>query len=142
VKHAVFTIGYEKRDINGFIEILKSNQIELLIDIRANGHSRKPGFSGDGIERRLSSENIGYVSMRKLGTPRRLRDELKHMGYAWFFGEYEKHLESEKRELHKLEETVKNARSCLMCYELRPRECHRSVVANKLEERGFTIYHL
>jgi uncharacterized protein (DUF488 family) len=36
----LFTIGYEKRGIDDFINILRENEIEVLVDIRAVPHSR------------------------------------------------------------------------------------------------------
>ncbi len=141
-KNVIFTSGYEKRDVEKFIWLLKANGIEILIDIRANGFSRKKGFSNKILERNLASEGIDYLAMKELGSPKKLRQEMKEKGYSWFFNEYEKYLDTEKSELDKLEKIVKHARSCLMCFELDPNECHRSIVAQKLKERGFEIAHL
>lgn len=138
----VFTIGYEKRKIDDFVKILKGNDIDILIDVRANGHSRKPGFSNGTLQKRLEKEGIDYLSMKELGSPKELRDGLKEKGHGWFFNEYMKCLNKEGGELDKLEKIVKYSMSCLMCFELEPRECHRSVLANKLGERGFEIAHL
>lgn len=138
----VFTMGYEKRKIDDFLKILKGNDVDILIDVRANGHSRKPGFSNGTLKKRLEKEGIDYLAMKELGSPKELRDGLKEKGHGWFFTEYRKYLKKEVSELDKLEKIVKYSRACLMCFELEPKECHRSIVANKLEERGFEIAHL
>ncbi|MEE8167732.1 MAG: DUF488 family protein [Candidatus Hydrothermarchaeales archaeon] len=140
--NVVFTVGYEKRDVENFIKLLKINNIKILVDIRANGFSRKVGFSHRVLEKNLTSEDIDYLSLKELGAPKNLREGLKKKGYPWFFNEYKKYLENEKSELDKLEKIVKYTRSCLMCFELDPNECHRSMVSNELRERGFEVAHL
>ncbi|GBE56719.1 hypothetical protein BMS3Bbin16_00929 [archaeon BMS3Bbin16] len=138
----VFTIGYEKRDIDDFVRILQINNVEILVDIRANGHSRKPGFSNGTLKNRLESVGINYLHVAKLGIPKELRAHLKTKGYNWLFKEYEKRLNHDTNELKKLEKVVNRGTSCLMCFELEPRECHRSITAKKLEDNGFEIAHL
>lgn len=139
---AVFTIGHEKRKIDDFVKILKGNNVDVLVDVRANGYSRKPGFSYVTLKKRLEKEGIDYLSMKELGAPKKLRAGRKEKGYGWFFEEYEKYLDTESSELDKLEKIVKYSSGCLMCFELEPRECHRSILANKLSARGFEVAHL
>jgi DNA-binding CsgD family transcriptional regulator len=138
----VFTIGYEKRKIDGFVKILKGNGVDILIDLRANGHSRKPGFSNGTLKKTLEKNGIDYLAMKELGSPKELREGLKEKGHGWFFTEYRKYLNNEVGEVDKLEKIAKYSRGCLMCFELEPRDCHRSIVASKLEDRGFEIAHL
>lgn len=138
----VFTIGYEKRKIDDFIKILKDSDIDMLIDVRANSYSRKPGFSSGTLKKRFEEEGIDYLVMKDLGAPKKLREGLKEKGYGWFFKEYMKYLNKEGEEFDKIEKIVKRSRCCLMCFELEPRECHRSMIANKLSEKGFEIIHL
>lgn len=140
--NVVFTVGYEKRDIKNFIKLLKINKINLLIDIRANGFSRKTGFSSKVLENNLHLEGIDYLAIKELGAPKQLRNGLKEKGYTWFFKKYRDYIDGEKSEVDKLEKIVKNTRSCLMCFELNPNECHRSIVSNKLQERGFKVAHV
>lgn len=45
----VFTIGYQGRDIDSFLNILIKNQIDLLIDVRANPFSKNFSFTKNGI---------------------------------------------------------------------------------------------
>jgi len=140
--NVVFTVGYEKRDIENFIKLLKVNDIKLLVDIRANGFSRKAGFSSKILEKNLALEGIDYLAMEELGAPKPLRNDLKEKGYTWFFKKYGEYIDGKKSELDKLEKIVKYTHSCLMCFELNPNECHRSIVSNKLRERGFEVAHI
>ena len=39
------TIGYEKRTIEEFLELLRESEIDVLIDVRETAWSHKPGFS-------------------------------------------------------------------------------------------------
>ncbi|MHA2219732.1 MAG: DUF488 family protein, partial [Candidatus Hodarchaeales archaeon] len=66
----VFTIGYEKRKIDEFVKVLIGNGIDILVDIRANGYSRKPGFSHVALKKKLESEGVDYLYLQELGAPR------------------------------------------------------------------------
>lgn len=43
--NVVYTIGYEGIDLEQFIDIIKKNHIDTIIDVRKNPVSRKKGFS-------------------------------------------------------------------------------------------------
>lgn len=41
----LFTIGFTQKNAKQFFELLKANQIELLIDVRLNNKSQLAGFT-------------------------------------------------------------------------------------------------
>jgi len=135
----LFTIGYEKMGPEEFVDKLRENGIELLIDIREAPVSRKPGFSKDALGERLQKEGVGYSHLRELGTPKALREQWKELGPGGdpeiFRREYESHLSTKLDILTGLlaKEILAN-RCCLMCYERDPALCHRSIVASRLGE--------
>lgn len=45
---ALFSVGYEGRDLSDFVELLQENGVTVLLDVRLNAISRKPGFSKNG----------------------------------------------------------------------------------------------
>lgn len=63
----IFTIGYEGRTLEAFINTLIRNGIKLLCDVRKNPASRKFGFSGKMLKRILNSAGIKYISIPALG---------------------------------------------------------------------------
>jgi uncharacterized protein (DUF488 family) len=130
----LFTIGYEKRGVDHFINILRENEIEVLVDIRAVPHSRIMDFTKRNLENRLSENGIDYLLKKELGSSKKLRDKVKSDGdYDFFFREYDISLEDKKEHISELLKIAKTKRICLFCYEADTNRCHRSSVAKKLE---------
>jgi len=63
----LYTIGYEKRTIGEYIEILVTNDVALVIDVRKNPLSRKKGFSKKALASALSEVGIAYRHLPELG---------------------------------------------------------------------------
>jgi hypothetical protein len=58
----LFTIGYGTRSVDQLIAILKSNGIELLLDVRSSPYSKfKPEFSKEILRLRLERAQIRYL---------------------------------------------------------------------------------
>jgi uncharacterized protein (DUF488 family) len=144
---SIFTIGYEEKTLNEFIGRLKRHNITTLIDVREVPASRKPGFSKNGLSDILRKNNIGYIHVKALGSPKSLRDKLHYnKDYASFFDAYRAYIETRTdvvRELY--EEIICRETSCLMCMERLPEYCHRKIVAEKIKEidgNGLVITHI
>ena len=136
--HKLATIGYEAATVAGFLETLRGEGIELLVDVRAVASSRRPGFAKTKLSENLASAGIGYLHMRGLGTPADGRaaaragrhDELRRI--------YLEHLESPEAqtELETLLELIRSGRRiCVLCLEANPVHCHRSMLAAELASR-------
>jgi uncharacterized protein (DUF488 family) len=54
----IVSIGYERRDIDELVELLRSEQVELLVDVRLNAISRKRGFSKTALTTALNAAGI------------------------------------------------------------------------------------
>jgi len=129
----VYTIGYQGHTVSSIIGILQAHQIELLIDVRQNPNSRKPGFSKKGLDRHLSFSGIEYVHFPCLGTPPAIRRFYSQSGQVeQALKRYEKYLESKTACLHSLVDYASDRRCCLLCLESCYTMCHRSVIAQKL----------
>ena len=136
MSRAVFTIGYEGKNIEGFVAELRRFAIRCLIDVREIPLSRKQGFSKSALAERLERESIEYVHFKQLGSPKPVRDKLKEDGdYASFFRAMSKHLRNNADAVEKAYNYVENSRCCLMCFESTADMCHRSAVAAKIKER-------
>lgn len=142
----LFTVGYEGKDINTFLNNLRSNAIDCVLDIRQQALSRKPGFSKTQLARRLNRVRIQYVHLPDLGTPKPLREYLKSTGnYSIFFQKMDNHLANKKDALETACSYVTNHTCCLMCFERLPAACHRKLVARRIKVRdgnGLQIKHL
>jgi uncharacterized protein (DUF488 family) len=133
----LFTIGYQELSLEVFLGILKSERIDLLVDIRELPLSRKEGFSKAPLKATLEANGISYSHFRELGAPERLRCELRAGGSWEAFGAgYRAHLKNRRKALRKLTLPLKGCRVCLLCFEEDPLLCHRSVVAQALLTDG------
>jgi len=141
-----FTIGYEGRDIDEFIDYLLEYNIQRIIDVREVPLSRKAGFSKTVLKKRLSENGIDYIHFKELGSPSYLRKKLyQDKDFNYFFKEYEKHLESCKDELKKVYEVIGERLSCLLCFEKNHSKCHRRSVAdhvNQVNGNSFKVEHI
>ena len=131
----LFTIGYEGRDIEEFIDQLKGQNVTRLIDVREIPISRKKGFSKSALRERLNNENIDYVHMKSLGSPSSIRNKLKlDWNYDRFFESYSNYLSTNVDIIEEIHEYISDGTNCIMCFERAAEKCHRSVVANRIKE--------
>lgn len=144
----LYTIGYEGRTIDEFIDTLMSEGIKKVIDVRYMPNSRKKGFSKTKLSGLLAKKNIDYYHVKEFGTPKSLRDELRKTNdYNNFFAKYRVYLSVFEESLYILQENIafdSDIAYCLMCYERDYRKCHRSVLADYLAELNpaLTVVHL
>lgn len=143
----VFTIGYEGLSIEQFVDKIKEYGINSVVDVREYPISRKKGFSKTKLSEVLHENDIEYYHFRKLGSPKKIRDELrKTKNYFKFFMEYESYLNTlEDDTLENVTSISKNEKTCLMCYEHDSNHCHRKIVAkhiSKLTNGDIVIKHI
>jgi bifunctional DNA-binding transcriptional regulator/antitoxin component of YhaV-PrlF toxin-antitoxin module len=139
-----FTIGYEGKDIEEFIEELIENGVERLIDVREMPLSRKNGFSKKSLMKALREAGIEYKPFPELGAPKEARHDLKSriLDFEEFAEIYRRHLINHVDDLKALEIYVSSKKSAIMCFEADWRKCHRSIIAEFLEQEGFEVIHL
>jgi uncharacterized protein (DUF488 family) len=142
----VATIGYEGATVPGFLAALKSEGVNLLVDIRAVASSRRPGFSKTRLAANVAEAGIEYLHLRGLGTPSDGRAAARaghHGEMRRIFLEHLARPESQF-ELETLADLVRAGRRvCLLCYEADPAHCHRSLVADALSSlMPLEIHHL
>lgn len=144
-KPQVFTIGYEGADVDRFLTTLKDAGVATLADVRAVALSRKRGFSKSALRDALASQNIGYEHFIKLGTPKEGRQaaragdgELMRRIYC------DQVLATDEAQaaFQDLEALAASRPICLLCFERDPVNCHRTVLAKKLESLGFETVDL
>ena len=132
-----YTIGYAKKTVEQFLELLKAKGVKTLVDVRKNPASMfKPEFNKKSISKILKKNGIGYVHHPELGVPEDIRAKLAKTGdYMWFFGWYDENVITtqlvESVHLEALSYPI-----AIMCVELDPTKCHRHRLALALEKRG------
>jgi uncharacterized protein (DUF488 family) len=133
----LFTIGYEKAALRDVLHTLKQAKVELLIDTRAVAASRRAGFSKKMLAASLEAEGIKYLHLQKLGTPAECREAARAGDLKKLWRIYGKHIKTPEAQaqLSDLESLLREGRRiCLLCYERNPDECHRSRIAELIQE--------
>jgi uncharacterized protein (DUF488 family) len=142
----LFTVGHSNRPLEAFLEILKAHGVERVIDVRRFPASRKwPHFDRAALERSLPAAGIEYVAMPELGGRRKPRPDSPHT--AWrveAFRGYADFMDSPAfaEALERLERLARERPSALMCAEALPWRCHRSLIADALIGRGWTVLEI
>jgi len=142
-KSTIFTIGHSTRPLAEFIELLRANGVKRVIDIRTVPRSRhNPQFNRETLGPELRAAGIGYVHLKKLGGLRHAKPDSKNLGWhnASFRG-FADYMQTPEFDAG-LERAMKLAAtkpSTLMCAEAVPWRCHRSLVADALVVRGYTV---
>ena len=129
------TIGYEGASVRDFLQALRDEGTELLVDVRALASSRRPGFAKTALAANLQGAGIEYLHLRRLGTPADGRAAARAGQYGRLREIYMEHLASDEaqEELHRLADIVQSGRRvCLLCFEADPAHCHRRFVADAL----------
>jgi len=139
-----FTIGYEGHAPDQFLKQLNNEGIEVLVDVRKDAYSKQDNAFSEGTLSRIAADaRIKYVHLPELGVDYNLRQELKSThDYESYFRRYSEYLDKNPELISFLTKLSKNNVICLMCYEKDFRRCHRSILADKLEEMGITFHHM
>ena len=134
----LFTIGYELAKPDAVMAELKRAKVKLLVDTRAVAASRKPGFSKRQLAAILDENGIGYLHLQKLGTPDEGRQAARAGKLDTLWRIYAKHLKTPDA-IEAMDELVSIVASghtvCLLCYERDKDCCHRSRIAEIVNER-------
>lgn len=136
----IFLIGYEGRDIDEFLNILIQNNIEILVDVRANPHSMKFDFIGTRLQRATERVGTRYIHLPELGIKSEDRRNLStDSDYKMLFSKYRIDLASKEEFLKEVIKLGKNSRIALMCFEKDPKYCHRGQIGQVLQERQIEV---
>lgn len=143
---SLYTIGYQGRSLEEFVNQLRHFGISILVDVREVAFSRKKGFSKVPLSQYLKEYDIEYSHFKELGSPKPLRQKIRLDGdYDYFFEKYSRYIRSQIIIIEELYRIILSKTCCIMCYEREPRNCHRSIVAKEIKRRddnGLMIKHI
>ncbi|MCK4311201.1 MAG: DUF488 domain-containing protein [Candidatus Cloacimonetes bacterium] len=128
----LFTIGYEGKTIDKYLQILIKNQINTVIDVRKNPFSMKFNFSKNKFSEYLKRVNIKYFHFPELGIHSFLRSNLETPDdYKKLFTIYEREILTKNQiYIYKIYELLKKYNQIvLMCFEKDYHYCHRYKIA-------------
>ncbi len=143
--YTFFTIGYEGKSFENYLNRLIKNDVKILCDVRKNPLSRKYGFSKSMLSETLRTLNIDYIHIPQLGIASEKRKKLKRLDdYKHLFDIYEATtLKENKNALDKLEQMLKEYKHmAITCFEAEQHMCHRGRIAKAMSERPLWIYDI
>jgi uncharacterized protein (DUF488 family) len=134
----IYTIGFTQKTAASFFDLLRTNRIERLVDIRANNTSQLSGFTKRDDLAFFTRELVGaeYVHLEWLAPTPEIRATLKQRDQGW--PEYERRFLSR---LHSPDIASRLNRrfftertTCLLCSEPTADRCHRRLVAEFMQQ--------
>jgi len=131
----LFTIGYEGRTIDAYLNLLVAHNAKMVVDVRMNPHSMKYGFSKTPLQGHLERVGIGYTHLPELGIPSKLRKNLASpQEYQALFEHYRSAiLPGQTESLAQIQFLLQeHKRISLSCFEADPCSCHRHKIAEYL----------
>lgn len=128
----LYTLGHSSRTEEEFLDILRSVEARIVVDVRRfPGSRRNPQFGRENLERTLPRQGIAYLPLGKeLGGFRK--------------NGYETYMQTDefKEGLSRLEAAAPKGPMVILCSEALYFRCHRRHLADALLERGFPVRHL
>ncbi|MDX6613953.1 MAG: hypothetical protein QOD75_3139 [Blastocatellia bacterium] len=142
----IWTVGHSTREATEFIEVLRSCDIETLVDVRTfPGSRRYPQFNQNELAESLGLAETEYVHLPSLGGRRRARKDSTNI--AWrneSFRGYADYMETEafRNAINELLQLAGRKRTVIMCAEAVWWRCHRSLISDYLKAGGVLVIHI
>lgn len=133
--NAIYTIGYQEKSLEEYINLLILEDVKILLDVRKNPISRKYGFSKKTLKNAIESMGMEYRHIPELGISGEKRTNLSTLDdYNRLFDIYEKEVLNNSSDLlekiYKL--LVDYHRVGLTCFEKSSENCHRNRIAKAI----------
>lgn len=142
----IYTIGHSTQPIEDFVRLLQDFGIEVVVDVRTVPKSRhNPQFNQDALREALQMEGIGYLHLKALGG---LRHTTKaSINTAWknlSFRGFADYMQTEEFQqgLAQLMQLAAEKSVAIMCAEAVPWRCHRSLIADALTVRNYSVIEI
>lgn len=134
----LYTIGFTQKSAETFFELIKSNKINVLVDIRLNNKSQLAGFT-KGEDLRYFLDQIcdcKYQHCVEYAPTKTILDSYKKKSIDWdeYVKQYIPLMQSRKSVEKFIERFSKYDSVCLLCSEATPEYCHRRLFAEMIVE--------
>lgn len=127
----IYTIGHSTRDISEFIEMMQKYDIKVLIDVRSVPYSHyAPSYNKNSLQKSLYLKKIEYIYMGEfLGG----RPQNSYYYTSDGYWNYEAFADSKefKEGISRIMNLSEKVKVVLMCSELQPWDCHRSLIIGR-----------
>lgn len=142
----IWTIGHSTRSADEFLELLGTNTIDGLADVRTIPRSRRhPHFGREALDARLKEHSIEYRHFAALGGLRKPRHDSPNG--AWrneAFRGYADHMTSPEfnAAVDALLDFGGHCNVAVMCAEAVWWQCHRMLLSDALVARDVDVQHI
>jgi uncharacterized protein (DUF488 family) len=131
VVKTIYSLGTSNRTWEGFVILLRTYAVEMVVDVRSFPTSKFPHFKKESLAESLAEEWFGYYYLGKeLGGYRRGGYEAYTQTLEYLVG------------MELLERMASRCRSAILCAERLPWRCHRRFIGLSLQERGWEVVHI
>lgn len=142
----ILTIGHGTKSIDEFISLLKTYEIQRIVDVRTIPKSmHNSQFNKEILPKSLKKVRIGYIHIKGLGGLRHAKKDSVNMAWrnASFRG-FADYMQTEdfKKNIERLIKIAKQKKIAIMCAESLHWRCHRSLIADALQVHGIKVKHV
>ena len=131
----IYSVGYEGTTVEELADRLARHGVSLLVDVRLQPWSRRPGFSKQPLSVALAMAGIEYVHEPLFGNPIENRDAYR-AGDPAAVEVVRQRLERKGQEaLDKLVREALYRDVAVLCVERESSRCHRRVVTDMAQHR-------
>ena len=132
----IYTIGFTQKTAQQFFELIRTNGITLLIDVRLNNISQLAGFSKGNDLKYFLSELCGcdYLHCADFAPTKKLLDDYKDKKISWpaYEEQYSALIMSRNSISGFFERYGNYEKICLLCSEPTATNCHRRLLAEMI----------
>jgi uncharacterized protein (DUF488 family) len=139
----VYTVGHSTRTLDELVEMLRAHGVSGIADVRRFAGSRRlPQFNAENLAAELPGRGLAYLPCPLLGGRRKPNPDSINTGWRnASFRAYADYMQTPEF-LQGLEQLIAAAREtpmAMMCAEAVPWRCHRSLIADALLVRKWTV---
>jgi uncharacterized protein (DUF488 family) len=143
----LLTIGYTRKSLQKFIELLREADVDAVIDTRRNNTSQLAGFAKrDDLAYLLQTGfGIRYEHRLELAPTEEIRTRYRQdRDWPAYVEAFERLMEETAMVAAAREALAPYRRPCLLCAEESPERCHRRLLAERLQGLipGLEVVHL
>lgn len=133
----IYSVGYEGMTLDALVDRLSGARVSVLVDVRLNPVSRKPGFSKKRLTQALRDAGIEYIHEKDLGNPQDNRDSFRNGDGEAGRSRMRSMLNNGGGEaLDRLVHLASKQRVAVLCVERDHSGCHRDVITDMAVERN------
>lgn len=132
----IYTIGFTKKSAKQFFDLIKQNNIDIVVDIRLNNKSQLAGFTkGNDLQYFLSELcQCEYKHCLEYAPTKDILDDYKKKRITWdeYVEKYTALMYSRANYRNFTNEFKSFHNICFLCSEPTPEHCHRRLIAEMI----------